>query len=129
MNNTYLEHANLTVTNPNATAAVLIDIFDWKVRWSGESMDQGYTVHVGNDDQYLALYTSPEIRHDNDNDHKNILNLNHLGVIVDDINQVEAKVIALGLTPHSHADYEPGKRFYFDTEDNLEIEVVSYDEV
>ncbi|MEC7669548.1 MAG: VOC family protein, partial [Pseudomonadota bacterium] len=30
------------------------------------------------------------------------------------------------LIPHNHADYEPGKRFYFDTPDGIEIEVVSY---
>ena len=32
-----------------------------------------------------------------------------------------------GFEPHSHGDYEPGKRFYFDDENGIEFEVVSYD--
>jgi hypothetical protein len=35
-------------------------------------------------------------------------------------------VKAAGYTPFNHGDYEPGRRFYFDGPDNIEIEVVSY---
>ena len=35
-------------------------------------------------------------------------------------------VVAAGLTPFSHADYEPGRRFYFLDPDGIEYEVVSY---
>ncbi|MEO1734352.1 MAG: VOC family protein, partial [Pseudomonadota bacterium] len=52
--------------------------------------------------------------------------LNHVGVVVPDIDAVEAKVKAAGFEPRSHADYEPGKRFYFDGPDSIEFEVVSY---
>ena len=52
--------------------------------------------------------------------------LNHIGVVVDDLNAVEARVVKAGYTPRSHADYEPGKRFYFDADDGIEVEVVSY---
>ncbi len=31
-----------------------------------------------------------------------------------------------GSQTHSHADYEPGRRFYFHDEDGIEFEVVSY---
>ena len=40
--------------------------------------------------------------------------------------EVEAKIKALGYPTHSHADYEPGRRFYFDDENGIEFEVVSY---
>jgi len=39
---------------------------------------------------------------------------------------VEARVKAEGFVPHNHADYEPGRRFYFDGPDGIEYEVVSY---
>ncbi len=52
--------------------------------------------------------------------------LNHIGVEVDDLDATEARVVAAGLTPFSHADYEPGRRFYFLDPDGIEYEVVSY---
>ena len=41
----------------------------------------------------------------------------------------EAKVNKAGFKTHSHADYEPGRRFYFHDGDNIEFEVVSYQTV
>ena len=39
---------------------------------------------------------------------------------------MEARVVAAGLVPFSHDDYEPGRRFYFLDPDGIEYEVVSY---
>jgi predicted enzyme related to lactoylglutathione lyase len=47
-------------------------------------------------------------------------------VVVDDLDAVEARVAAEGYTAHTHMDYEPGRRFYFDDRDGIEFEVVSY---
>ena len=44
-----LEHANITVTDPEGSAALLSRIFDWHVRWDGPSLLGGRTVHVGTD--------------------------------------------------------------------------------
>ena len=52
--------------------------------------------------------------------------LNHIGVEVDDLDAVEARVIAAGLLPFNHGDYDPGRRFYFLDPDGIEYEVVSY---
>lgn len=52
--------------------------------------------------------------------------LNHIGVEVDDVDATEARVVAAGLRPFRHADYEPGRRFYFLDPDGIEHEVVSY---
>jgi len=62
MQEAHLEHANLTASNPDAMAAILCDIFDWQIRWSGEAMDNGYTVHVGGDNSYIAIYTNDRVR-------------------------------------------------------------------
>lgn len=121
-----IEHVNLTVSDPDRTAAMLCAVFDWLVRWSGEAKLGGYTVHVGTDKDYLALYTRDgkpkpagepgDIRG----------GLNHVGVVVNDLDAIEERVKAMGLKPINHADYHPGRRFYFLDNDGVEYEVVTY---
>jgi len=124
-----LEHANLTVSDPKKTAALMGDLFDWQIRWQGAAKDNGYTVHVGGDESYLALYAPANRanRANPDNSTYTTLGgLNHVGITVDDLDATEARVIAAGFTPHNHADYEPGRRFYFYDSDGIEFEVVQY---
>ena len=122
----YLEHANITVSDPKATAAVLHDLFDWQTRWEGEALAGGYTVHVGTETSYLALYAPKGRSEGPAARYTQVGALNHIGVVVDDIAAMERKVRDAGYVPHNHADYEPGKRFYFDGPDGVEYEVVSY---
>jgi len=133
MQEAHLEHANLTASNPDAMAAILCDIFDWQIRWSGEAMDNGYTVHVGGDNSYIAIYTNDRVRASNGSDGNSLKNLNHLGVVVSDLKSTEERVSAAGLKPHSHRHYDnqdsrfgPSSNFYFHMLDDLEIEVISY---
>lgn len=121
-----LEHVNVTVENPKGMAGELQDLFGWKIRWEGEAMNKGYTVHVGDDDCYLALYSPNKQLTKNDNSYGLLSGLNHIGVVVQDIQATENRVINAGYQPHSHADYEPGERFYFDGPEGIEFEVVSY---
>lgn len=116
-----IEHVNLTVSDPDSTAALLEAIFGWRERWRGPSQSGGRTVHVGSGSDYVALCTyGAESRFPKGRP------FNHLGVEVADLDAVEARVSAAGLTPFSHADYEPGRRFYFLDPDGIEYEVVSY---
>ena len=122
---TQLEHVNLTVSDPDRTAALMERLFEWRVRWSGPSMAGGRTVHVGTEDQYLALYAR------NDSNAAPLgwakgAPLNHVALTVDDLDAIERRVKDAGLTPFSHGDYEPGRRFYFLDPDGIEFEVVSY---
>jgi catechol 2,3-dioxygenase-like lactoylglutathione lyase family enzyme len=123
-----LEHANITVSDIARTANMLCDLFGWTIRWQSEpggSIYGGTSWHVGARDSYLAIYQQS-------NDHKagdtyrTVGGLNHLAVVVDDLDAVEEKVKAAGFIPTNHADYEPGRRFYFDDADGIEFEVVSY---
>lgn len=122
-----LEHVNISVTDPRATAAILSDLFGWHTRWEGAAKDNGYSVHVGDDDSYLALYAPSGGQSPVGDTYHLTGGLNHVGVVVDDLDTVEAKVKAKGYATHSHADYEPGRRFYFDGPDGIEFEVVAYD--
>ena len=126
----HLEHINITVKDPRVTAQLLSDLFGWETRWEGAAMNGGYTVHVGNQTSYVALYTGPggaEHQKDADSSYLQVGGFNHLGVVVDDLAALEAKVKAKGFETHSHADYEPGQRFYFNDQDGVEYEVISYD--
>ena len=123
-----LEHVNFTVPDPKKTAAWLCEVFDWHIRWSGDAIHGGHTVHVGSDDDYLAVYSGPQGKpqaspHESYNQ---VGGFNHVGITVDDLDKIEARVKAQGFATHSRADYEPGRRFYFHDGDGVEYEVVSY---
>tara|TARA_R110000868_G_scaffold92734_2_gene257265 strand:+ start:62913 stop:63296 length:384 start_codon:yes stop_codon:yes gene_type:complete len=121
-----LEHVNFTVSDPQHTADLMCRLFGWHIRWSGPSAMGGNTIHVGTDDSYLALYSPAELDATLTRQIAAAANLNHVGVVVDDLEAVEARVIEAGYEPTSHGDYEPGRRFYFDGDDGIEFEVVSY---
>jgi catechol 2,3-dioxygenase-like lactoylglutathione lyase family enzyme len=118
-----IEHVNLTVRDPDHTASLLEALFGWRERWRGPSQLGGDTIHVGSETAYIALYRSPNPP---PMPHAKGAPLNHLGVEVDDLDATEARVVAAGLTPFNHADYAPGRRFYFFDPDGIEYEVVSY---
>tara|TARA_R100001244_G_scaffold39766_12_gene36040 strand:+ start:13154 stop:13534 length:381 start_codon:yes stop_codon:yes gene_type:complete len=120
-----LEHVNITVSDPQRSAALLRDLFGWHIRWEGPSMSDGHTIHIGTDDSYIALYTNPEVRAADPAFRKGEP-MNHIGVTVDDLDAVEAKVVAAGLKPFGHDNYDPGRRFYFFDWNGIEWEVVSY---
>ncbi|MEO0918920.1 MAG: VOC family protein [Pseudomonadota bacterium] len=122
-----LEHLNMTVRDPKATAAWIERIFGWKVRWEGAGMKTGYTVHIGEQDTYVALFSYPETPAPKAESYRTKGGLNHWAVVVDDLDEVEERVKAEGFVPINHADYEPGRRFYFHDAEGIEVEVVQYD--
>jgi catechol 2,3-dioxygenase-like lactoylglutathione lyase family enzyme len=124
-----LEHVNLTAADPKAFAEVLCGLFDWHIRWQGSAIANGFSVHVGSDAGYLAIYSGPGGKTPGAavDSYATRGGLNHIGVTVADLDATEARVAAAGFAPHSHADYEPGRRFYFDGPEGVEFEVVAYD--
>ena len=121
-----VEHINITVTDPLATAQMLSTLFDWQIRWQGDSIYGGFSVHVGGEDTYIALYSHAEELRASDDSYTRVLGFNHLGIVVDDLDETEKRVLDAGYKTYSHGDYEPGRRFYFDDKQGLEIEVVNY---
>jgi catechol 2,3-dioxygenase-like lactoylglutathione lyase family enzyme len=127
MSKAILEHINITVSDPDKTAQMLADLFGWKIRWSGASKHNGRTVHVGNDDDYVALYTVGKPRGLKEDESYGLAGaINHLGILVDDLDSAEKRVLDYGIKTHSHQTYDPGSRFYFHDHDGIEYEVVSY---
>ena len=122
MSQGYLEHANITVSDPERSARLLQDLCGWHERWRGPSQLGGRTIHVGGARDYLALYT-----HDGPiGRFTKGAPLNHVGLVVSDLDAAERTVIAAGLEPFGHGDYEPGRRFYFFDWDGIEFELVNY---
>lgn len=126
MTEVFLEHANITVADVHVTAKWMQAVFGWHIRWEGASIHEGYSLHIGSEASYLALYHPPTGSVPSGNTYQTTGGLNHLAVVVDDLDAVEARVKAQGFETNSHADYEPGRRFYFCDQDGLEFEVVSY---
>ncbi|MEM1073093.1 MAG: VOC family protein [Pseudomonadota bacterium] len=122
-----LEHANVTVSDAQNTARWMADVFGWHIRWQGPSLDGGHSLHIGTPDQYLALYQPKLPAEDASSSYRTVGGLNHLAVTVGDIDSAEQKVVAAGFRPESHANYEPGRRFYFHDSDGIEYEIVQYD--
>lgn len=123
---TRLEHVNVTVADPKQTAAMLCDIFDWNIRWEGPGMTTGHTVHVGEANSYVALFSYGHPADSTETSYDVKAGLNHIAVVVDDLDAVGRRVKSAGYMPGEVFDYEPGRRFYFREENNIEFEVVSY---
>ena len=122
MSQGHLEHVNITVSDIERSAALLERLMGWHIRWRGPSQLGGETIHVGGAQDYIAVYTKGAAV---ERFAKGVP-LNHVGLVVDDLDVAEAVVAAAGLVPFNHADYEPGRRFYFFDWDGIEFEVVSY---
>ena len=118
----HLEHINITVSDIKRSAALLGALMGWRIRWRGPSQLGGETIHVGGEADYIAVYTKGAAV---DRFAKGVP-LNHVGLVVDDLDAAEAVVRKAGLEPFNHADYEPGRRFYFFDWDGIEFEMVSY---
>ena len=127
MQKAILEHINMTVSDPDKTAEMLSDLFGWSIRWSGASLNGGRTVHVGNEKDYVALYSVGTPRAIGETENYALAGaVNHLGILVDDLDAAEKRIREYGIKTHSHQTYDPGSRFYFHDHDGIEYEVVSY---
>ncbi len=124
MANARLEHINFSVTDGERSAELLEQLTGWHRRWEGPSLDNGRSIHLGDDHAYVAIHTSPRIA----GDFAKSVPMNHIGIAVDDLDAAEAVVIEHGLETFNHGKYEPGPRsFYFFDWDGIEFEVVSYE--
>ena len=120
-----IEHVNLAVKDARKSADLYEKVFGWHTRWEGEAMGGlGFTVHVGTDESYLALYSQQgwEPKADTRD-----AGFNHVGIVVADLDEIDRRLSDLGVRTFNHSSYEPGSRFYFlDPNDGFEVEVVSY---
>ena len=119
-----LEHVNISVTDGERTAQLIEKLTGWHRRWEGPSLDNGRSIHLGTDNAYVAIHTSPRVK----GGFSKSMPMNHIGIAVDDIATAEVVVTDAGLEPFNHGTYDPGpSSFYFFDWDGIEWEVVSYE--
>jgi catechol 2,3-dioxygenase-like lactoylglutathione lyase family enzyme len=122
-----LEHANLTVSDLERSIAFFRAALGFEVRWRGTTSDPTQeAAHVGPPGEafYLSLFeaeTPGRARYD-----YSAPGLNHVGLVVEDLDAARKRVEASGAEVHLAADYDPGRRFYFLDPDGIEFELVQY---
>ena len=60
----YLEHVNISVSDPHRTAAMLEKLTGWTRRWEGPAMNGGRTIHLhafGKRHASNCLHSSPHL--------------------------------------------------------------------
>jgi catechol 2,3-dioxygenase-like lactoylglutathione lyase family enzyme len=120
----HLEHVNVTVSDLDRAVAFYCDLLGLRVRWKGDIGGGLLGAHVGDDQQYLALFEGAEetpVHLDYGRP-----GLNHVGFVVDDLDSARARAEELGATIHHQAEYDPGRRVYLTDPDGNEIELVAY---
>lgn len=123
MSKARLEHVNISVSDAQRTATFLEKLTGWHRRWEGAAANGGYTIHLGDETAYLAIYTNSSVQ----GAFAKGAPMNHIGIAVKDLDAAEAAVQAEGLTTFNHGEYKPGPRnFYFIDADGVEFEVVCY---
>lgn len=108
----YLEYVNIIVENLDELVSLFCMLFGWKVWWSGGVKNDGYMVYVGNDKDYLVFYRFKVIN-DIESDYKIFVNINYIGIVVFNLDEIEQWVLVLNFNIFSYGDYELGRCFYF----------------
>jgi len=70
-------------------ATILVELFDWNIRWQGDSIHGGLTMHVCGSSRYVALYRLTNFDGSEAESSFRKLGLNHLDVVVDDLDATE----------------------------------------
>jgi catechol 2,3-dioxygenase-like lactoylglutathione lyase family enzyme len=123
-----LDHANLTVRDPEAMIHFLVTAFpDFRVRGRGGDCAGWAWVHVGNDETYLALLSAEGAGGKAFVPYAGSPGLNHLGFAVDDVAALRERLLAAGYrettTPNAHPHR---RRVYFADAEGNDWEFVEY---
>ncbi|PCJ76988.1 MAG: glyoxalase [Rhodobacteraceae bacterium] len=127
MSGATLEHVNVAVSDPQETAHMLCRLFDWEIRWRGELTNGKKTVHVGSKGSYVVLYSHEAATNPVKFRNLGPSGMNHISVVVENLDVVKARVKAAGFIPESHSD-EAEQRFHFHDHDNIDYEVIAHGE-
>ncbi|NVK30827.1 MAG: VOC family protein [Gammaproteobacteria bacterium] len=121
----HLEHINLTVEDPKRTAAKLCQLLNWRIRWQGASLNEGYTVHVGDDHHYIALYAQPSKIPMTGDTYQTPAAVNHIGIETNDLDEFRQHLSDLDITITAQNQTPPGQRLYLFV-DEIELEILQY---
>jgi catechol 2,3-dioxygenase-like lactoylglutathione lyase family enzyme len=121
-----IEHASITVRDLWAALTFITTALpEFKIRGQDSSNPCAW-LHVGTDETYIALTRSPSTDprgglayHD--------LGVNHVGIVVEDVGEVVARLEAVGYKRSSEPEMSRWRRrFYFLDADGLQWEFIQY---
>lgn len=124
---TYLEHSNVTVNNIEDTVNFIQTALpEFKIRHQG--MNTKRWCHIGTELHYLALQEREPLTADHVNRKAYYdIGLNHIGIVVDDINAVSQRLLNAGFRDHNAFENEAFRqRFYVFDKDGIEWEFIEY---
>ena len=123
----FLEHVNLTVLDVDrAVHFIQTAMPDFEIRGGGVGVKCKRWVHIGTADSYLAIEDRGAVEK---GPHEPYVHpgLNHLGFVVDSVEQVGERLRAAGFTEGlSELTHPYRKRLYFYDDDGNEYEFVEY---
>jgi hypothetical protein len=125
---TQLEHANLCVIDIDGMIKFLQTALpDFIIRHDETDRDGDRWVHIGNDKTYITLNNSTQKDSSDWSPYSGKPGVNHLGYIVDSINQVRNRLRAGGYIESTVANNHPfRKRLYFYDLEGRDWEFVEY---
>ncbi|MBD3636635.1 MAG: VOC family protein [Crocinitomicaceae bacterium] len=125
MNTLYLEHANITVNNLERSIEFFKTAFpEFEIRGGGESNGRKW-IHLGNEETYLAINEAIEQQEIQKN--YNNSGINHLGFVVNDVEEIANRLLANGFRRDFPKQVEEFRiRDYFVDDDGNEFEFVQY---
>ena len=126
--NTQLEHANLCVSDIDGMIKFLQTALpDFIVRHDETDNDGDRWVHIGNDKTYIALNNSTQKGSSDWTPYSGKPGVNHLGYMVDSVEQVRSRLQAAGYIESTVANNHPfRKRLYFYDPEGRDWEFVEY---
>ncbi|MEZ9057098.1 VOC family protein [Vibrio pelagius] len=121
----YVEHANITVSNiDDAVQFIQTAIPEFKERHRGQTNYRW--CHIGTDDSYIALQ-EVVARKQTDRSPYLDVGINHIGIVVDDVDRVEKRLLAAGYEQNDIGEDNPfRKRVYFYDASGVEWEFIEY---
>jgi catechol 2,3-dioxygenase-like lactoylglutathione lyase family enzyme len=123
----YLEHLNLTVVDVDRTIQCLQTAMpELEVRGGGTGEKCKRWAHVGTDATYLSLEDRGA---EGPGPHQPYVHpgLNHIGFVVDDVEEVRGRLCAAGYkSAKDEMGHPQRKRIYFYDDDNNEFEFIEY---
>ena len=120
-----MEHANISVRDiAKAVRFITTALPDFRIR-GGDTSGREEWLHVGTDDTYISLAHQP--RGTSEGRNPLDLRVNHIGIVVQDVAGVIARLEAAGY----RQDYMPEvsewrKRYYFLDDDGQQWEFIEY---
>ena len=123
-----LEHVNLCVSDIDGVIKFLqIALPDFIIRHDETDTDGNRWVHIGNDKTYIALNNSTQKVLSGWTPYSGKPGVNHLGYIVDSVEQVRTRLLAAGYNESTVENIHPfRKRLYFYDSEGRDWEFVEY---